>query len=506
MAVIWIEKGKRRGQSFEVPDAALPTVLGRDAGADIIIEDERASRQHARILRRFGSWVVEDLGSRNGILYQGAMVRRAVIQDGDAFQIGSTVLKLREAERIDPLSGMELQGSRLQRLLHDEGGILSYQAQQLAMDRQVRVDVLHPRWMLLGETAGDDAEPSKELLLALQGAARAAAGVQHPRVNPLLRAEMPDERGGGFAVLRWSEAPRLVDVLPEFLKLSLAIRIQCVRRLAEAVLARAAEPLGHPIGLRHVLIDPQEGPLIQALELPALFALLKGQAAHLPAFPPFLAPEQAVEGAGPSRAAAVYNLAAIGYLLLTRLPPMGEGTVEEILERHRSLPPAPADLACPEVPPALARMLSRMMEKDPALRPAGAGEILEALTHAEPAEPARAEAPVQKGPGRATPRRPLPAAAGREVPRMPPVPAGGERPPPRRAPGPAGPRIGERGSRMGEAPPPEIRPPASDMRLAAPRHARMPLLVHLIFWPALWCGLVLGGRELMKAILERMGG
>src|ERR1041384_7577977 len=148
MAILQIEKGKTRGLRFEVPEAASPTVIGRDSSADVPVDDERISRQHARILRRRGQWLLEDLGSRNGILLGGRQVREARIKDGEVFQIGSTVFLLLEGERVDPLAGKELEGFGLERLLRDEAGVLSYQARQLAMDRGVRIDVVHPRWPL----------------------------------------------------------------------------------------------------------------------------------------------------------------------------------------------------------------------------------------------------------------------------------------------------------------------------------------------------------------------
>ena len=52
MAVLVVEKGKQQGLRFEVPDAVISTVIGRDPTADVAIDDTRISRQHARIMRR----------------------------------------------------------------------------------------------------------------------------------------------------------------------------------------------------------------------------------------------------------------------------------------------------------------------------------------------------------------------------------------------------------------------------------------------------------------------
>ncbi len=75
-----------------------PCVLGREPGSDFHLEDELASRRHARITASGGHWFVEDLGSTNGTAHNGARLRRGAegrvrLADGDAIRIGSTTLR-----------------------------------------------------------------------------------------------------------------------------------------------------------------------------------------------------------------------------------------------------------------------------------------------------------------------------------------------------------------------------------------------------------------------------
>lgn len=503
MAVILIEKGKQKGQRFEVLDSASPTIIGRDPAQHVPVDDERISRQHARLQRVRGVWVLEDLGSRNGILAGGQPVRRLEVRDGASFQIGSTTFLFREDERVDPLAGLEVQGCQLSRLLRDEAGVLVYQGRQLAMDRAVRVDVLHPRWSAAGEGEGD------RLAAALRGSMAAAAAVSHPNVVPLLAGKAPDERGGISAVSRWTEHPPLSAALAVYVALPVGVRLLGFRRLAEAFQARGADVLGHPLGLRHVHLDPQRGPSVLALELPAAVALARGDAAHLPAFPSYLPPEQAEDGAAPSAAALVYNLGALGYHLLTGSPPMGAGSVEEVLERHRSLPPAPADLACPGLPAEVAKLLSSMLEKDPARRPS-LEEVVDALPHV--AEPEGAPFATERPSPQPAARKPAgpvsaqrlgarpalrPGAPARPAAQGAPGAAPAARPVRPRPPAPAAPPA------TGDAPR-AVRAAPAPSRLAdaaAPR--RLPILVHLVFWPSLWAGLFLAGRFVMHAVLKK---
>jgi hypothetical protein len=74
------------GQRLRI--AARPIVLGRQPDCDVVLNDSNVSRRHAEISVRDGEVVLEDLGSTNGTRLNGAAVRTAVVQPGDAIQIG----------------------------------------------------------------------------------------------------------------------------------------------------------------------------------------------------------------------------------------------------------------------------------------------------------------------------------------------------------------------------------------------------------------------------------
>lgn len=69
-------------------------VIGR-AGADVPLNDNEASRNHAAIDIRGGLVLLEDLASTNGTLMQGERLSApAELQNHTEFQIGSTTLML----------------------------------------------------------------------------------------------------------------------------------------------------------------------------------------------------------------------------------------------------------------------------------------------------------------------------------------------------------------------------------------------------------------------------
>lgn len=67
--------------------------IGRDAGNELVILDDEASRCHCRVFCEDGRWYVEDLGSRNGTFIHGERISRRALTSGDAIAIAETRLR-----------------------------------------------------------------------------------------------------------------------------------------------------------------------------------------------------------------------------------------------------------------------------------------------------------------------------------------------------------------------------------------------------------------------------
>jgi FHA domain len=63
-------------------------LIGRGPGCDVALPDQTVSRRHARLVFRDGSWIVQDLGSRNGVTVNGVRVGRCQLQPGDRVGLG----------------------------------------------------------------------------------------------------------------------------------------------------------------------------------------------------------------------------------------------------------------------------------------------------------------------------------------------------------------------------------------------------------------------------------
>jgi hypothetical protein len=66
-------------------------VIGRSRDCEIVLEDAGISRRHAELRPLPGGWTIEDLGSTNGVLVNGAPIAGAQpLAAGDRVELGST--------------------------------------------------------------------------------------------------------------------------------------------------------------------------------------------------------------------------------------------------------------------------------------------------------------------------------------------------------------------------------------------------------------------------------
>jgi len=63
-------------------------VIGRrGAGTDLVVKDGNISRRHAAVIRKNGAYYLKDLGSTNGIDFQGSRIESKRIDEGDTFHL-----------------------------------------------------------------------------------------------------------------------------------------------------------------------------------------------------------------------------------------------------------------------------------------------------------------------------------------------------------------------------------------------------------------------------------
>ncbi len=94
----WLEKmepGAEENEELYVITKPL-VMLGRVANvADIVVEDNAASRHHAAIAHQDGQFMLYDMDSTNGTFIDDERITKVQLKDGDVFRIGETRLLFR---------------------------------------------------------------------------------------------------------------------------------------------------------------------------------------------------------------------------------------------------------------------------------------------------------------------------------------------------------------------------------------------------------------------------
>lgn len=95
LTVLW---GANMGMTFPLGETA---VVGRSSQADIQLWDHAVSRQHCRLEREGGTYILTDLGSLNGTYVNWQRVTRLPLADRDRIQVGNSLLQFAYYDRLE---------------------------------------------------------------------------------------------------------------------------------------------------------------------------------------------------------------------------------------------------------------------------------------------------------------------------------------------------------------------------------------------------------------------
>ncbi len=84
-------RARLRVEGRSEPVGSKGAVLGRSRDADVVLDDPNVSRHHAEVRPSGGSWIVNDLGSTNGIKVNGRRVNGPQsLKRGDVIELGTS--------------------------------------------------------------------------------------------------------------------------------------------------------------------------------------------------------------------------------------------------------------------------------------------------------------------------------------------------------------------------------------------------------------------------------
>lgn len=87
---------KETGKNHNISKPTI--ILGRGQNnADIVIDDARVSRIHAKITFSGGSFFIEDMGSMHGTFINGNKIKKSDLRDNDHIGLGPLILVFKKA-------------------------------------------------------------------------------------------------------------------------------------------------------------------------------------------------------------------------------------------------------------------------------------------------------------------------------------------------------------------------------------------------------------------------
>jgi serine/threonine protein kinase len=234
-----------------------------------------------------------------------------------------------------------------------------WRATDTVLTRQVAVKLLHPGYAAHGEA-----------LARFKAEARHAGALSHENVARVYDYGEPTD-GQSYLVMELIDGPSLADVLARG-PLGARPTMDMVAQVAAGLQAAHTAGLIHrDVKPANILFTSEGGVRITDFGIAhAVGSTPVTSTGMVMGTPGYIAPERVSGGqAGP--ASDLYGLGIVAYECLTGSQPFRGGALEvAIAHRDRPLPPLPVS-----VPAEVAAFVMTLTAKDPAWRPASAGEV-----------------------------------------------------------------------------------------------------------------------------------
>jgi hypothetical protein len=96
--------GKDKGREYMLA-SDRHIMIGRDTGVDLLLVDNKVSRQHAAITTHAGQVMLHDLESRNGTFVNNRRINTTMLKEGDVIILGSSRMRLEITNVAAPVNG-----------------------------------------------------------------------------------------------------------------------------------------------------------------------------------------------------------------------------------------------------------------------------------------------------------------------------------------------------------------------------------------------------------------
>lgn len=415
---------------FSVEFIEHQVTLGRDPGCGIVLESFGISKKHAVLIEQDGAILLKDCDSLNGTFLNGKrLASQEILQlsGGDVIRIGLFQFQVvispesrdivlfflpesSKADTVQEISTTTLQPNQSSQNLSSKepeqsgdpfisgslrtkdyfspGRIIGkykiikqigkggmgeiFLAKHLHLDSLVVLKVLPPRLML----------KDSDFLIRFIREAKLAAEIKHSNIVSVMDVENNEDIGLAYIVMEYMDGGSLRNVLDSVDHLSEEQAVTIVEDVALALHAAEERNIVHRDIKPDNIMFTKRGE-VKLTDL----GIAKNEEENINltrsnimiGTPAYLSPEQVKNAKDVDIRADIYSLGATFYQMLTGRPPYSGESAFVIVQNMFSLPvPDPRDIN-PEISPACAEIVMKMLAKDPADRFQHASELVRAL-------------------------------------------------------------------------------------------------------------------------------
>jgi serine/threonine protein kinase len=257
--------------------------------------------------------------------------------------------------------------------------------------------------------------------------ARVASALDHP--NIVKTYDIDQDANLHFLVMEYVDGTSLLDIVKRFGPLNVLRACHYIRQACQGLqYAHSTGMIHRDIKPGNIMVDRQGTAKLLDMGLARFYhdekdqLTLKYDDKNVLGTADYVSPEQTRDSRNVDIRADIYGMGATFYYILTGQPPFPEPTVAEKLIAHQTKKPRPIREIRPEVPVGVAKIIEKMMAKDPKDRfqtPQDVVDALEIWTQ-QPIDPPPAEempklspAAMKPGFGTAMPALKLPVPQAR---------------------------------------------------------------------------------------------